>query len=254
MSATVSLLGLKRLNEGILGELVVPEGVDIELVKDNLLAETAELEVIYPDAVFMQAMIGRWSAKELPVWDRLYKTTLLEYNPIQNYDRKEHWIEAEGYKHKEKTTEDENSTNNLDSEATGSSDTTTDGNISKDGETITSSGTNKSVSAYNEVDFTPTEKVDVSSQTTDHETSSNEGNINVRSKDGLVSDETNKRTLDRDVNEENSRNAERTGEISGNTGFYTKQKMIEQERQIAEYNIIDVIINSFKNRFCLQVY
>lgn len=230
MSATVSLLGLKALNEGILGELVVPEGVDIELVKDNLLAETAELEVIYPDAVFMQAMIGRWSAKELPVWDRLYKTTLLEYNPIENYDLKEKW------------TEDENTTKNLDSEATGSSDTTTDGNSKRDSETITSTGTNKAVSAYNEVDFTPTEKVDVAAQTADHETNSNEGNINVRSKDGLVSDETGKRALNRD------------GSIHGNTGFYTKQKMIEQERQIAEYNIIDVIIASFKNRFCLQVY
>nr|DAD92815.1 MAG TPA: hypothetical protein [Podoviridae sp. ctFkM10] len=230
MSATVSLLGLKRLNEGILGELVVPEGVDIELVKDNLLAETAELEVIYPDAVFMQAMIGRWSAKELPVWDRLYKTTLLKYNPIENYDRQEKW------------TEDENTSKNLDSEATGSSDTATDGNSKRESETITSSGTNKAVSAYNEVDFTPTEKVDVAAQTTDHETTSNEGNINVRSKDGLVSDEKGKRALDRE------------GSIHGNTGFYTKQKMIEQERQIAEYNIIDVIINSFKNRFCLQVY
>ena len=230
MSATVSLLGLKRLNEGILGELVVPEGVDIELVKDNLLAETAELEVIYPDAVFMQAMIGRWSAKELPVWDRLYKTTLLEYNPIENYERQEKW------------TEDENTSKNLDSEATGSSDTATDGNSKRESETITSSGTNKAVSAYNEVDFTPTEKVDVAAQTTDHETTSNEGNINVRSKDGLVSDEKGKRALDRE------------GSIHGNTGFYTKQKMIEQERQIAEYNIIDVIINSFKNRFCLQVY
>lgn len=230
MSATVSLLGLKRLNEGILGELVVPEGVDIELVKDNLLSETAELEVIYPDAVFMQAMIGRWSAKELPVWDKLYKTTLLQYNPIENYDRQEKW------------TEDENTTKNLDSEATGSSDTATDGNSKRDSETITSTGTNKAVSAYNEVDFTPTEKVDVSAQTTDHETNSNEGNINVRSKDGLVSDEKGKRALDRE------------GSIHGNTGFYTKQKMIEQERHIAEYNIIDVIITSFKNRFCLQVY
>ena len=230
MSATVSLLGLKRLNEGILGELVVPEGVDIELVKDNLLAETAELEVIYPDAVFMQAMIGRWSAKALPVWDRLYKTTLLQYNPIENYDRQEKW------------TEDENTTKNLDSEATGSSDTATDGNSKRDSETITSTGTNKAVSAYNEVDFTPTEKVDVSAQTTDHETNSNEGNINVRSKDGLISDEKGKRALDRE------------GSIHGNTGFYTKQKMIEQERSIAEYNIIDVIITSFKNRFCLQVY
>ena len=59
MSATVSLLGLSRINPGILDELALPDGLDADLVKDNLLAETAELEVIYPDALFMQSMIGR---------------------------------------------------------------------------------------------------------------------------------------------------------------------------------------------------
>ena len=230
MSATVSLLGLKCLNEGILGELVVPDGVDIELVKDNLLAETAELEVIYPDANFMQAMIGRWSAKEVPVWDRLYKTTLLKYNPIENYDRKEKW------------TEDENTTKNLDSEATGNSTTQTDSSSKTHGETETNNGTSKYVSAYNETEFTPTERTTSNAQTIEDSNNTTESDINVKTKDGLISDERGKRLLDRE------------GEMSGNTGFYTKQKMIEQERQIAEYNIIDVIINSFKNRFCLQVY
>ena len=146
MSATVSLLGLKRLNEGILGELVVPEGVDIELVKDNLLAETAELEVIYPDAVFMQAMIGRWSAKELPIWDRLYKTTLLEYNPIENYDRKEKW------------TEDENTSKNLDSETIGDSSTQSDSSSKLSSENSSNTSAKEYVSAYNESDFTPTKQ------------------------------------------------------------------------------------------------
>lgn len=228
--ATVSLLGLKRLNDGILGELVVPEGVDIEVVKDNLLAETAELEVIYPDAIFMQAMIGRWSAKELPVWQKLYDTTILKYNPIENYDKTEKW------------SEDENTTKNLDSEATGNSTTQTDSTSKTHDETDTNNGTNKYVSAYNETEFTPTEKTTGNAQTIEDSNNTTESDINVKSKDGLVSDERGKRLLDRE------------GEIRGNTGFYTKQKMIEQERKIAEYNIIDVIINSFKNRFCLQVY
>ena len=230
MSATVSLLGLKRLNEGILGELVVPEGVDIELVKDNLLAETAELEVIYPDAVFMQAMIGRWSAKELPVWDRLYKTTLLQYNPIENYDRKEKW------------TEDENTSKNLDSEETGSNTTQASDSSKSHGERENNDGTSKYVSAYNETEFTPTERTTGNSQVIGDFNASSESDINTKTKNDLVSDEKGKRALARE------------GSIHGNTGFYTKQKMIEQERQIAEYNIIDVIINSFKNRFCLQVY
>lgn len=228
--ATVSLLGLKRLNDGILCELVVPKGVDIELVKDNLLAETAELEVIYPDAIFMQAMIGRWSVKELPVWQKLYDTTILKYNPIENYDMTEKW------------SEDENTTKNLDSEATGNSTTQTDSTSKTHDETDTNNGTNKYVSAYNETEFTPTEKTTGNAQTIEDSNNTTESDINVKSKDGLVSDERGKRLLDR------------KGEIRGNTGFYTKQKMIEQERKIAEYNIIDVIINSFKNRFCLQVY
>lgn len=230
MSATVSLLGLKRLNEGILGELVVPDGVDIELVKDNLLAETAELEVIYPDAVFMQAMIGRWSAKELPVWDKLYKTTLLQYNPIENYDRQEKW------------TEDENTSKNLDSEETGSNTTQASDSSKSHGERENNDGTSKYVSAYNETEFTPTERTTGNSQVIGDSNASSESDINTKTKNGLVSDETGKRALDRE------------GSIHGNTGFYTKQKMIEQERSIAEYNIIDVIITSFKNRFCLQVY
>lgn len=228
--ATVSLLGLKRLNEGILNELVVPEGVDIEVVKDNLLAETAELEVIYPDAIFMQAMIGRWSAKELPVWQKLYETTILKYNPIENYNVTEKW------------SEDENTTKNLDSEATGNSTTQTDSTSKTHDETDTNNGTNKYVSAYNETEFTPTEKTTGNAQTIEDSNNTTESDINVKSKDGLVSDERGNRLLDRE------------GERRGNTGFHTKQKMIEQERKIAEYNIIDVIINSFKNRFCLQVY
>jgi hypothetical protein len=146
MSATVSLLGLKRLNDGILGELVVPDGVDVELVKDNLLAETAELEVIYPDAIFMQAMIGRWSAKELPIWERLYKTTLLEYNPIENYDRMEEWTEAEDTK------------KNTEADATGTSTTVTDGTSTRQSNTDGVINDQKYVSAYNEIEFTPTER------------------------------------------------------------------------------------------------
>ena len=47
MSATVSLLGLSRINPGILGEIVLPDGLDADLVKDNLLAETAENDCEY---------------------------------------------------------------------------------------------------------------------------------------------------------------------------------------------------------------
>lgn len=230
MSATVSLLGLKRLNDGILGELVVPDGVDVELVKDNLLAETAELEVIYTDAIFMQAMIGRWSAKELPIWERLYKTTLLEYNPIENYDRMEEWTEAEDTK------------KNTEADATGTSKTDTDGTSTRESNTDGVINDQKYVSAYNEVEFTPTER--------DNNTQ-NEKNNSEQKDVGTVSVKT---SAENTTDETENRNLLRKGRAHGNIGVTTSQQMIEAERDVALYNIIDVIINSFKNRFCLQVY
>ena len=230
MSATISLLGLKRLNDGILGELVVPDGVDVELVKDNLLAETAELEVIYPDAIFMQAMIGRWSAKELPIWERLYKTTLLEYNPIENYDRMEEWTEAEDTK------------KNTEADATGTSKTDTDGTSTRESNTDGVINDQKYVSAYNEVEFTPTER--------DNNTQ-NEKNNSEQKDVGTVSVKT---SAENTTDETGNRNLLRKGRAHGNIGVTTSQQMIEAERDVALYNIIDVIITSFKNRFCLQVY
>lgn len=230
MSATISLLGLKRLNDGILGELVVPAGVDVELVKDNLLAETAELEVIYPDAIFMQAMIGRWSAKELPIWERLYKTTLLEYNPIENYDRMEEWTEAEDTK------------KNTEADATGTSKTDTDGTSTRESNTDGVINDQKYVSAYNETDFTPTER--------DNNTQ-NEKNNSEQKDVGTVSVKT---SAENTTDETGNRNLLRKGRAHGNIGVTTSQQMIEAERDVALYNIIDVIITSFKNRFCLQVY
>lgn len=230
MSATVSLLGLKRLNDGILDELVVPDGVDVELVKDNLLAETAELEIIYPDAIFMQAMIGRWSAKELPIWERLYKTTLLEYNPIENYDRMEEWTEAEDTK------------KNTEADATGTSKTDTDGTSTRESNTDGVINDQKYVSAYNETDFTPTER--------DNNTQ-NEKNNSEQKDVGTVSVKT---SAENTTDETGNRNLLRKGRAHGNIGVTTSQQMIEAERDVALYNIIDVIITSFKNRFCLQVY
>lgn len=41
---------------------------------------------------------------------------------------------------------------------------------------------------------------------------------------------------------------------SGNIGVTTTQKMIQEERDIAAFNIINYIAMSFKERFCLLVY
>ena len=41
---------------------------------------------------------------------------------------------------------------------------------------------------------------------------------------------------------------------TGNIGVTTTQQMLEQERKIADFNMISYIAQSFKQRFCLMVY
>lgn len=58
------------------------------------------------------------------------------------------------------------------------------------------------------------------------------------------------------VDESESEDTERNLETrrTGNIGVTTTQKMIQEEREVAVFNTIDYITNSFKKRFCVMVY
>lgn len=230
MSATMSLLGLYQNNPSLFLELELPDGMSKDTVIDNLLMETAELEVLYPNPYFMQAAIGTWSFKELPVWKKLYETTVLKYDPIHNYDRKETWTESENTDKEEV------------SQRRGSSSTETDGNTTQNRSGSGTVDTSHYVSAYNETDFTPTAK--------DSENQNASSSANQQDSASIDTSESSSGS----ASNSEKRNSERNGEVSGNTGFYTKQKMIEQEREVSMFNVIDHIISSFKNRFCLLIY
>ena len=93
MRATISILGLYNLNDTLFDDLVIPENMDSDLLIENLVTELAELELIYSDFNFMKFMIGVWSSKELPTWERVVKASNKVYDTIENYDRIEEWHE-----------------------------------------------------------------------------------------------------------------------------------------------------------------
>lgn len=41
---------------------------------------------------------------------------------------------------------------------------------------------------------------------------------------------------------------------SGNSGSVTMQNLVEQERKIATFNLIKIIVDNFKENFCIMVY
>lgn len=112
--ATLSILGLYNYDSTIFDNLVTPFEDNENLIQ-NILMECAELEILYPDADFMKFAIGAWSKKQLPIWNKLYNTEKLEYDPLENANRTEETTDTtvinESNSGNNKSTVDGNSTN-----------------------------------------------------------------------------------------------------------------------------------------------
>ena len=86
MSVNLSILGLYNYDNSLFSDMALPEGVDREILANNILMECAELEALYSDPGFMKFAINQWSSKEIITWNSLKDTFELEYNPIWNVD------------------------------------------------------------------------------------------------------------------------------------------------------------------------
>ena len=109
-TGTISLLGLYNYDSTLFSKMKYPDSFssdDKTTFIENLLAETANLTILYPNADFMKDMIGSWSSKQLRVWNDLYKTLQYEYNPIENYDRKEDGTNTYSNSHNDQGTADQ---------------------------------------------------------------------------------------------------------------------------------------------------
>lgn len=242
MRASLSILGLYQREPTLFDELELPGSMNKDVLIDNILYEAASLEAYYPDPNFMKFMIGRWSFMNQSVWQKLYDTTVLEYNPIYNYDRTEEWTENEKMLDGRTAASTETETRNLKTGETSRTDSNGD---------VTTTGTMKTelnVSGYNEVTFTPSEET---IETPDTMTSNNviiDGTRDSTNTGTVSIDKKDTESLDR------KRDNLRTGRAFGNIGVTTTQQMIQQERETVTFNMYKVITDSFVDRFCLMVY
>lgn len=164
--------------------------VDKNKLIQNICLQCAELELVYPAFDTMKLAIGVWSASEYRIWQKLYATTMVEYNPIWNVDANvEH-------------------TNRL---------------AGSDNRTITPNTTDEhSVTGFNTATWQSAEKDVKSGTVTDNATDDHTTTFKERR--------------------------------TGNIGVTSTQSMLQQERELAEFSIINYITMSFKRRFCLMVY
>ena len=86
-----------NMNDDLFKNLSLPEGLNKQTLTDNILLRGGEFEVSYPDPTATQSLIGIWSNKMQPTFERWVNALAIDYAPLENYDRHESWHdETEG--------------------------------------------------------------------------------------------------------------------------------------------------------------
>ncbi len=217
--------GLYNYDNTLFDGFDVPEGLIKQIAIDAILLRTRELEILYPDFNYMKTRIAIWSNKYQLNWKKLYDTTVLEYNPIENYDRMEDWTD----------TDDESTTSARD-------------NTRNTNNTVKSTSTNEIINKMNVTD----QNTAFNAGLTDHAKQITDGN--TKENVTITNTETGKDTENENVNGGRTGRHTRTGRTHGNIGVTTSQQMIQSERDLVVFNLYDVIAESFIENFCLMVY
>lgn len=238
MFASLSIYGLYEFNPDVFANLTLPDGMDRDILIPQILSECSDFALIYPNYVFMKMMIGVWSTNEGYIWKRLHDSELIEFNPIENYDRHESLTRAVNSNSRGIVKGSVNSVQNDTQDSTTENSNVTNSN--SNGEQVNAQ------TAYDSDTFKDTSRVNTKS----------DGNTVNASNERGRSNNTSAGTTDRNDTSENESagNEVVTSHIHGNIGVTQAADMLERYREVIPFCTYDYIVRSFKNRFCVQVY
>ena len=92
-----SVLAVYNWDSTIFDEMYLPEGVDRQSLINMITVQLAELNLVWNRPEFLKWYIGEWSKSRKAIWDRLYQLATVDYNPLDNYDRKEQQVTTHGH-------------------------------------------------------------------------------------------------------------------------------------------------------------
>lgn len=217
-TAKITLFGLYKymedIHEPLFSLMTIPAELDKNVLIKNILLRGGEFEVLYPDPYFMEQMVEMWSKKWQHTMERWVKALSIDYEPLENYDRKEDWTDSNNRSNTTERNENAIASDHSDSSGSGS--------------------TTNTVSAYNATGYSPYDKADSSSN------GSNDSN-SATSAYGVTKDDSSE--LNR-----------RIGRAHGNIGVTTSQQMLEAELDISRWNIYEEITDLFLNEFVIYIY
>lgn len=222
MRTIITVATLYNYDNSIFNDIYV-KGVSKEQLIDHFLLSYGDLTPVYQDPKYLKRHVTSVARSLQWSIDHLWEVTQLEYNPIENYDRIENWIDiGKGTFQKGKVDTEETFNKG--------SVTTTYGKVSD--------STHK-VAAFN----SSTPEVANTDNITD--SGSDSQTFGADSSHGSVTND-----LD-----ESTTNGKHNGRIHGNIGVTTTQQMMQAEIDLTKaYNFLDEVCKLYADKLLIGVW
>lgn len=219
----------------VLDGVVVPEGMDAELMRNTLYMRCGELTSHWSSPGTFKAATTNWFLTHQWNIQHLYNLLLAEYNPIHNYDRDETITIDVG----------ENGGRGYNSEVTSTGDTSGDSTRTPDLTSTDDTTVKRNVSAFDSSEYQPRDE-DVTNATR-----TETGTDNIESHD----ETSNNTATDFQEQTVNNRTENHVNHMEGNIGITTTQQMMQEEIALMKsFNLYDTVASMFENDMMVLVY
>lgn len=227
MLSKLTLIGLHNYSNGaIWDDIELPEGIDRELLINEILKENGEFCLIYPDLDFLTIQIKLFFKKWYSNFEKWIDVLTKEYEALYNVDVTTTFEETGDNEENSATSGRNNSSRNT-SASGGSSGTST--NIS-----------DKLKAAYDAATYQPIER----------ESSTGTTSLNSSETGSEIGSSTNSESMT--ATSEHTINTE---EIKrGNQGITMSQEMLLAEINVRRFNLYNQIADIFASEFCITLY
>lgn len=236
-------------NDDLFSGLTLPDGMNKDVLVNNILMASAPFEVVYSDPEVLQFMIGTWSDAHADMWQRWYDAweDSEAFNPLENFDRSEHEVIQNSGTDQENNTQ----TRNLSGSDNRTADLTNQETRNYSDNETRNLTDEHTVSAYDASGYVPKDR-DTHTGTdniahTGTSTVKNTGTDNRALSDtGTVTDA---------GTYVHGHKIERDSRFHGNIGVTSLSTLLKDYNAVADqWDLYAVITNQFLTEFCLLVY
>lgn len=215
----ITLYGMMQYDPALFDGIVLPDTINKDILLAEIVSRSGDLYPYYQVPEILKQNISYWFLRRRYDFQQMQAALTAEYNPIENYDRREEFNRDYANSGADTNT------------STGKATSTAEGS----GES-TGLNTNK-VSAYNADDFQNRDQMDSVATTAQSDTATQDTNNTSRTEYGA------------------KRNEKETGRVHGNIGVTTAQQMITAEMEMRKsFDLYKIIAELFEHEFITGIY